>query len=152
MKNPVTLILAMVLTIFGNFFFGALLGYKLAISKHDNLVIQIQAENLEQLQKEQDKTNDYKAIAEKNYQDYLAAINREPDVITERVYVKATCPTLPAATSGGVGDAGDEARAELHAETVARVAAVTQQAEIDVLQCQARLTSLQEKIRIFNNG
>lgn len=129
---------------------GLLVGYELGSSKHKKILVEYQGLALKQIEVEREKQDEYRALSQQNYQDFIAASEREP--ILERVYVKAACPTLPAATSGGVGDAGDEARAELHAETVARVAAVTQQAEIDVLQCQARLTSLQEKIKLFNKG
>lgn len=131
---------------------GLFFGYQLGIKKRDKLLIELQNSHLEVYEKERKKTNDYKAIAEKNYQDYLAASNREPDVIERSVYVKATCPTLPTAGSGSVGDATDNQRARLHKEVIRSIARVTNQAEIDVLKCKAQLTSLQDKITSFNKG
>ena len=97
------------------------------------------------------RADHYKQISEEYYADYQDAINREPSVVTERVFVRAHCPTNATADSGGnVGDGAAPERVELHAETVARVTAVTQRAERDVLSCRAALHSLQRKIRAHN--
>lgn len=98
-----------------------------------------------------DRSNHYKKISEEYYADYQDSINREPTVVTERVLVRANCPTNAAADSGGgVGDAATVERVELHAETVRSSTAVTDQAERDVLSCRAALHSLQRKIKVHN--
>ncbi len=98
-----------------------------------------------------DRSVHYKSISEEYYADYQDAINREPTVVTERVLVRANCPTNAAADSGrGVGDAATVERVELHEETVRSAAEVTDQAERDVLKCRAALHSLQRKIKTHN--
>ena len=93
----------------------------------------------------------YKQISEEYYADYQDAINREPTIVTERVFVRAHCPTNATAnSSGNVGDGAEVERVELHAETVASATRVTDQAERDVLSCRAALHSLQRKIRAHN--
>lgn len=93
----------------------------------------------------------YKTIGEEYYADYQDAINREPTVVTERLYVKGHCKTDAAADSGGkLGSGAAVERFELHAETVASATAVTDQAERDVLSCRAALHSLQRKIKTHN--
>lgn len=131
---------------------GLFFGYQLGIKKRDNLLIELQKQHIKVYEKERKKTTDYKAIAEKNYQDYLAAINREPDVITERVYVKATCPTLPTNTNGSVADAEAGRTAELHRDTVRSITELSQKWQKEYSQCRVMLHSLQDTIRIFNNG
>lgn len=131
---------------------GLFFGYQLGIKKRDNLLIELQKQHIKVYEKERKKTTDYKAIAEKNYQDYLAASNREPDVITERVYVKATCPTLPTNTNGSVADAEAGRTAELHRDTVRSITELSQKWQKEYSQCRVMLHSLQDTIRIFNNG
>ena len=116
------------------------------ISQHEAYV--------EQLNKQAERTEHYKSISEKYYADYQDAINSEPVTVVDRVYVRSTCPVPTAADSGGsLGDAEKQyVRSELHAETVARVTAVTQRAERDVKQCRAQLHSLQDKIRMHNKA
>lgn len=93
----------------------------------------------------------YKTISEEYYADYQDAINREPTVVTKRLYVKGHCPANAAADSGGeLGNAAAVERFELHAETVASATRVTDQAERDVLKCRAALHSLQRKIKTHN--
>ncbi len=93
------------------------------------------------------RADHYKTISEEYYADYQNAINREPTVVTERVLVRANCPTNAAAdTGGGVGNAAASERAELHPEIVRSATEVTYQAERDVLSCRAALHSLQRKI------
>ena len=93
----------------------------------------------------------YKQISEEYYAGYQDAINREPTIVTERVFVRAHCPTNAAAdSSGSLGDGAEAERVELHAETVASATRVTDQAERDVLSCRAALHSLQRKIRTHN--
>lgn len=97
------------------------------------------------------RADHYKTISEEYYADYQDAINREPTVVTKRVFVKGHCKTDAAADSGrelGSGKAVD--RFELHAETVASATRVTNQAERDVLKCRAALHSLQRKIKTHN--
>lgn len=97
------------------------------------------------------RADHYKTISEEYYADYQDAINREPTVITERVFVKGHCKADAAADSGGdVGNAAAVERFELHKETVASATRVTDQAERDVLECRAALHSLQLKIKAHN--
>lgn len=106
-----------------------------------------------QLKKQTERTEHYKTISEQYYADYQDAINSEPVVVTKRLYIKAKCPVPTTANpSGGLGDATGYVSAELHAETVARITAVTHRAEQDVKQCRAQLHSLQDKIRAHNNA
>ena len=97
------------------------------------------------------RADNYRSISEEYYADYQDAINRDPTIVTERVLVRANCPTNAAADSGrGVGDAATVDRVELHPETVRSSAAVTDQAERDVLKCRTALHSLQRKIKTHN--
>ena len=98
-----------------------------------------------------DRAVRYKKISEEYYADYQEAINREPTIVTERVLVRANCPTN--ATADSSRELGNESaieRVELHAETVRGAAEVTDQAERDVLSCRAALHSLQRKIKAHN--
>ena len=98
-----------------------------------------------------ERADHYKSISEEYYADYQGAINREPTVVTERVLVRANCPTHATADSGrGLGNESAIERVELHAETVRGAAEVTDQAERDVLSCRAALHSLQSKIKAHN--
>ena len=98
-----------------------------------------------------DRSVHYKKISEEHYADYQDAINREPTVVTERVFVRANCPTDATADSGReLGNGATAERAELHPETVRGAAEVTDQAERDVLSCRAALHSLQRKIKAHN--
>ena len=93
----------------------------------------------------------YKTISEEYYADYQEAINREPTTVTERVFVRANCPTNATADSGReLGNGAETERVELHAETVGGATAVTDQAERDVQSCRAALHSLQRKIKTHN--
>lgn len=115
------------------------------ISRHETYVAQ--------LNKQTERTEHYKSISEKYYADYQDAINSEPVTVVERVYVRASCP-VPTTTnsSGSVGNGAQYVSAELHAETVARITAVTQRAERDVKKCRAQLHSLQDKITTHNKA
>ena len=107
----------------------------------------------EQLQEQIERAEEYQAISETYYEKYQAASNAEPVTVVDRVYVRATCPVPTAAdSSGGMGNGATEGRAELHAETVARITAVTHRAEQDVKQCRAQLHSLQDKIQMHNKA
>lgn len=97
------------------------------------------------------RADHYKTISEEYYADYQNAINREPTIVTERVFVKGHCKADAAADSGGsMGNAAAVERFELHAETVESATRVTDQAERDVLECRAALHSLQLKIKAHN--
>lgn len=98
-----------------------------------------------------ERADHYKTISEEYYADYQDAINREPTVVTERLYVKGYCKADAAADSGReLGNAAAVERVELHRETVASATRVTDQAERDVLKCRAALHSLQRKIMAHN--
>ena len=110
-------------------------------------------EHAAQLEEQIERANDYQKISETYYEKYQAASNAEPVVVTERVLVKTKCPVPTPANSGGVvGNDAGYVRAELHAETVARITAVTHRAEQDVKQCRAQLHSLQDKIQMHNKA
>lgn len=108
----------------------------------------------EQLEEQIERVKDYQKISETYYEKYQAASNAEPVTVVDRVYVRATCPVpTPTNSSGSLGDAEKQyVRAELHAETVARITAVTHRAEQDVKQCRAALHSLQDKIQMHNKA
>lgn len=94
----------------------------------------------------------YQTISEEYYADYQDAINREPTVVTERVFVRAHCKANATADSSGeLGNGADSERAELHPETVRSATAVTDQAERDVRSCRVALHSLQRKISLHNS-
>ena len=110
-------------------------------------------EHASKLQEQIERAKDYQKISETYYEKYQAASNAEPVTVVDRVYVRATCPVPTAADSGGsLGDEAGYVRAELHAETVARITAVTHRAEQDVKQCRAQLHSLQDKIQMHNKA
>ena len=97
------------------------------------------------------RADNYKSIRVEYYADYQEAINREPTIVTERVFVRAHCKTDAAADSSReLGNESAIERVELHAETVRSATAVTDQAERDVLSCRAALHSLQRKIKAHN--
>lgn len=91
----------------------------------------------------EEKRND--AIAQLSveyYQIYQDAINREPVTVTERVFVKASCP-VRTYQAGGVDDAADAARLELARSTVQSVDGVVHWAEREYGKCAAQLAALQ---------
>ena len=79
------------------------------------------------------------------YQLYQDAINREPVTVTERVFVKASCP-VRTDQAGSVDDAADAARAELARSTVQSVDRVVTRAEREYGKCAAQLAALQGAI------
>lgn len=76
------------------------------------------------------------------YQLYQDAINREPVTVTERVFVKASCP-VRTDQAGSVDDATDAARVELARSTVQSVDGVVHWAEREYGKCAAQLAALQ---------
>ncbi len=130
---------------------GALLAYNQTAQHYEAKASKEQAAYAKTLAEVNQRADNYKAISEEHYAGYQDAINREPTVVTNRVLVRANCPANAAAdTGGGVGNGAAIERAELHAETVRSAAAVTDQAERDVLSCRAALHSLQRKIKTHN--
>ena len=79
------------------------------------------------------------------YQLYQDAINREPVTVTERVFVKASCP-VRTDQAGGVDDAADAARVELARSTVQSVDRVVHWAEREYGKCAAQLAALQQAV------
>lgn len=137
------------------FAFGAVMGAGVAwVNTADHYEAKVLKERdayYEAIAKVAERSDHYKTISEEYYADYQDAINREPTVVTERVFVRANCPANAAADTGGVvGDATAIERVELHAETVRSATTVTDQAERDVLSCRAALHSLQRKIKAHN--
>ena len=110
------------------------------------------AHKIEQEQ-QAERIKQYEQTSKIYYEQFIEADNfANFDTRIERVFVKASCPAVPAATDPGreLGD-GAGGRAELHPEIVARIAAVTNQAQADLLKCSAKLHSLQDKIKVNNN-
>ena len=130
---------------------GAAVGWMNAADHYEAKARKEQDAYHEAVDKVAERADHYKTIGEKYYADYQDAINREPVTVTERVFVKGHCKTDAAADSGGkLGNGAAVERFELHAETVASAARVTNQAERDVLKCRAALHSLQRKIKTHN--
>ena len=130
---------------------GATVGWLSASDHYEARASKEQAAYAKALEEVNQRVEHYQTISEEYYADYQEAINREPTVVTERVYVRANCPTNATADSGGeLGNGTAEGRVELHAETVRSATAVTDQAERDVLTCRAALHSLQDKIQAHN--
>lgn len=130
---------------------GTAVGWMNAADYYETKARKDQAAYYEAITKVAERSDHYKTISEEYYADYQDAINREPTVVTERVFVRANCPANAAAdSSGGVGNGAEAERVELHAETVRSATAVTDQAERDVLSCRAALHSLQRKIKAHN--
>ena len=130
---------------------GATVGWMTASDHYKAKALKEQAAYAEALAEVNQRAEHYQSISEEYYADYQEAINREPTVVTERVYVRAHCKTDAAADScGSVGNGAAEGRVELHAETVRSATAVTDQAERDVQSCRAALHSLQRKIKTHN--
>ena len=130
---------------------GAAVGWMSAADHYEAKASKEQAAYSKTLAEVNQRADNYRSISEEYYADYQDAINREPTVVTERVLVRANCPTNAAAdSSGGVGNGAAIERVELHAETVRGAAEVTDQAERDVLSCRAALHSLQSKIKAHN--
>lgn len=130
---------------------GAAVGWMNAADHYEAKARKERDAYYEAVAKVAERADHYKTISEEYYADYQNAINREPTVITERVLVKGHCKTDATADSGGgVGNAAAVERFELHAETVASAARVTDRAERDVLECRAALHSLQRKIKAHN--
>lgn len=130
---------------------GATVGWMNASSHYEAKRLKEQAAYAKTLAEVNQRAERYQTISKEYYADYQNAINREPTVVTERVFVRTNCPTNAAADSGReLGDGAAEGRAELHPETVRGATAVTDQAERDVLSCRAALHSLQRKIKTHN--
>ena len=130
---------------------GATVGWMNASDHYEAKASKEQAAYSKALAEVNQRADRYQSISEEYYADYQDAINREPTVVTERVFVRANCPTNVATDrSGELGNAEAGQRAELHAETVRGATTVTDQAERDVLLCRAALHSLQRKIKAHN--
>ena len=130
---------------------GAAVGWMNAADHYEAKISKERAAYYDALAEVNQRADHYQAISEEYYADYQGAINREPTVVTERVFVKGNCKTNAAADSGGsMGNAAAVERVELHEETVRSATEVTDQAERDVLSCRAALHSLQRKIRAHN--
>lgn len=120
------------------FSIGVGMGYTIGGNKLDKALLAAQKDH-------DAKALEYAKTSAIYYDKYQEALATEPVVITERVYVRATCPTPD--NGGGLGEGrGAEARAELHSGTVNRAAKVTTKAENEVKACRAALKSLLRKI------
>lgn len=129
---------------------GASVGWMNAADHYKAKALKEQAAYAEALAEVNQRAEHYQSISEEYYADYQEAINREPTVITERVYVRTSPTNAAADPGGGVGNGAAEGRVELHAETVRSATAVTDKAERDVQSCRAALHSLQSKIKTHN--
>src|SRR5690554_4891624 len=126
---------------------GFAIGWNKASEHYEAKAQKEQAAYAETLAEVSQRVEHYQKISEGYYADYQNAINREPTVVTERVFVRTDCKADAAADNGReLGNGESEGRAELHPEVVASATAVTDQAERDVLSCRAALHSLQSKI------
>ena len=136
-----------IMTIAAAVLIGAWLGYQLADKQRIELISELQADTIKQLESAEIKRKEWERISNDYYQKYQTAANREPVTITERVFVRANCPDVSASDGGGMGASGDDAaRAELHEEIVRRITEVTHEAEADVLRCRTALKSIITKI------
>ena len=130
---------------------GAAVGWMNAADHYEAKARKEQAAYVKALTEVNQRADNYKSISEEYYADYQEAINREPTVVSERVYVRTNCKTNATADSSrDLGNGATDERVELHAETVRGATAVTDQAERDVLSCRVALHSLQRKIKAHN--
>lgn len=130
---------------------GAAVGWMNAADHYEAKQLKEREAYHEAVDKVTERADNYKTISEEYYADYQDAINREPNIVTERLYVKGHCKADAAADSGReMGNGATVERFELHEETVASATRVTDQAERDVLKCRAALHSLQRKIKTHN--
>lgn len=130
---------------------GAALSYSQTANHYEAKARKEQAAYSKALTEVNQRVEHYQSISEEYYADYQDAINREPTVVSERVFVRSSCPAnVTADSSGGMGNGAEAERVELHEETVGSATAVTDQAERDVLSCRAALHSLQRKIKAHN--
>ncbi|NLY14587.1 MAG: hypothetical protein GXZ10_13350 [Gammaproteobacteria bacterium] len=130
---------------------GAALSYSQTAHHYEAKASREQDAYVKALAEVNQRSDNYKTISEEYYADYQDAINREPTTVTERVFVRTSCPTNATADTGReLGNGATSERVELHAETVRSATAVTDQAERDVLSCRAALHSLQRKIQAHN--
>lgn len=142
---------SILLTFAFGFIGGAALSYSQTAQHYEAKASREQDAYSKALAEVNQRVEHYQTISEEYYAGYQDAINREPTVVTERVFVKGHCKTDAAADSGGeLGNAAAVERFELHAETVESATRVTNQAERDVLSCRAALHSLQRKILLHN--
>lgn len=142
--------ISIIALVFG-FIGGAALSYSQTAKHYEAKARTEQDAYVKALDEVNQRADNYRSISEEYYADYQDAINRDPTVVTERLYVKGHCKTDAAADSGGeLGNAAAVERVELHTETVASATRVTDQAERDVLKCRAVLHSLQRKIKTHN--
>lgn len=121
---------------------GAAVGWWLTDDHHATKQLKLEAAQ----HAAEEKRND--AIAQLSveyYQLYQDAINREPVTVTERVFVKASCP-VRTDQAGSVDDAADAARVELARSTVQSVDRVVTRAEREYGKCAAQLAALQGAI------
>lgn len=81
-------------------------------------------------------SNDY-------YKQLQASLVREPDRITERVYVNAKCP-VRTDTASSLDDGRDATRVELESRTVRSIEQVADKYEQLYKQCSYRLRAWQE--------
>lgn len=130
---------------------GATAGWMSASNHYEAKKLKELAAYVKALEESNQRVAHYQSISEEYYADYQDAINREPTVVTERVFVRAHCKADASANSSReLGNAEANERVELHAETVRSATAVTDLAERDVLTCRAALHSLQDKIQSHN--
>lgn len=131
---------------------GFYLGYSVGENKYLQLLEQSNKSYLKELERRDLINDELKELADDYYKKYKDASNKPPVTIPERVYVKAKCDTSTdvshsddrALDGGSTGD-----RAELHPETVRGVTEVTNNAETDVLKCQAVVESLIKQVRLI---
>ena len=131
--------------------FGLALGYEWGSNKYHKLLTAVNASVQEAIATRDKINKELEQIADDHYQAYLDIANRPPTVITDRVYVKASCPTdVPGNKDTAVDDGDSYSYAELHPTTVRNLTRVTDSAEQDMLRCQEIVSTLTEQIRRLN--
>ena len=82
-------------------FIGEALSYSQTAKHYEAKALKSRTHTLKRYPRSADRSVHYKINQRGIYADYQDAINREPTVVTERVLVRANCPTNAAADSGG---------------------------------------------------
>lgn len=130
---------------------GLVLGLQLGNTKYHKLLTGVHASVQEAIATRDKINKELEKLADDRYQAYLDITNRPPTVITDRVYVKASCSSdVPGNKDTAVDDGDSYSYAELHPTTVRNLARVTDSAEQDMLRCQEIVSTLTEQIRRVN--
>lgn len=110
----------------------------------DHYRSKIERTELAQQKAEIKRNEDISKLATHWQSELDAANDREPDVITERVFVKARC--VPATGSDTVDDGAATTRAELAERTVRNLRALAKEKEQQYRECSHRLRAWQDAL------